>query len=151
MKNSNAYIFEPILNIAPGMPPKLLTSCLSINNLNLKRIIYKCMDFDSGYGWDLETALSIADMYRAFLYLCKTYTQQVIVPTREVDDFWHLHLLDTRNYIADCENIFGHYLHHFPYAGLKGTLICAYEEETYLKETFKLIEINFPELVSEKV
>jgi hypothetical protein len=147
MKNLNAYTFEPALNINSLMPPKLVTPSLEINELNLKRIIFKSMDGHSGYGWDLETALSVADLYRAFLFLCKSYPDQIIVPTREVDDFWHLHILDTRNYISDCDNVFGHYLHHFPYAGLKGTNVTHEEEEVFLYETVKLIERHFPELV----
>jgi hypothetical protein len=37
-----------------------------------------------------------------------------------VDEFWHQHILDTRAYRADCEAIFGRFLEHFPYFGLRG-------------------------------
>ncbi len=147
MKNLAAYIFEPTIMIKSPIPPKLVTTCLEINDLNLKRMIVKSMDEHSGYGWDLVMALSVADLYRAFLFLCKTYPEQTIVPTREVDDFWHLHILDTRNYLSDCENIFGEYLHHFPYAGLNGTKLTDKEEEAFLEETMKLIGRHFPELL----
>lgn len=43
-----------------------------------------------------------------------------IIPHKEVDEVWHMHILDTRKYAADCENIFGHFLHHFPYFGMRG-------------------------------
>src|SRR5262249_39319225 len=36
------------------------------------------------------------------------------------DRFWHMHILDTRKYAADCDAVFGHFLHHFPYLGLRG-------------------------------
>jgi hypothetical protein len=147
MENHNAYTFEPTLNKSSKMFPKLVTPCLEINELSLRRIIFKSMDANSGYGWDLEMALSVADLYRAFLFLCKTYPDQVIVPTSEVDDFWHLHILDTRNYISDCERMFGYYLHHFPYAGLMGTKISHKEEENFLEKTSQLIERHFPELL----
>lgn len=34
--------------------------------------------------------------------------------------FWHYHILDTRAYHKDCDTVFGHYLHHFPYFGMRG-------------------------------
>ena len=37
-----------------------------------------------------------------------------------MDKFWHAHILDTRKYIEDCERVFGCYLHHFPYFGMRG-------------------------------
>ncbi len=147
-KNTNAYYFEPELKISIEMPPKLLTPDEKINNMNLKRIITKTVDSYSGYGWDVDVALSVADLYRAFLYLCKTYPTEVIVPTKEVDDFWHMHILDTRNYILDCEEIFGFYLHHFPYAGLEGTKVTHEEEVQFIENTISLLEKNFPELIA---
>ena len=33
---------------------------------------------------------------------------------------WHYHILDTSKYMSDCQNIFGNYLHHFPYLGMRG-------------------------------
>jgi hypothetical protein len=38
----------------------------------------------------------------------------------DVDTFWHYHILDTRKYAADCQAVFGQFLHHFPYSGLRG-------------------------------
>jgi len=43
-----------------------------------------------------------------------------IVPNKLVDAFWHAHILDTMKYAADCEHVFGHFVHHFPYFGLRG-------------------------------
>lgn len=37
-----------------------------------------------------------------------------------IDDFWHLHILDTQKYAEDCQVIFGYFLHHFPYFGMRG-------------------------------
>ena len=33
---------------------------------------------------------------------------------------WHTHLLDTAKYRADCDHLFGRFMDHFPYAGLRG-------------------------------
>jgi hypothetical protein len=38
----------------------------------------------------------------------------------EVDTFWHYHILDTLKYAEDCQAVFGYFLHHFPYMGLRG-------------------------------
>jgi hypothetical protein len=37
-----------------------------------------------------------------------------------MDLFWHYHILDTIKYAEDCALIFGRFLHHFPYLGLRG-------------------------------
>jgi hypothetical protein len=146
-KNQDAYYYEPVLKITPEMPPKLQTLCKEINNLNLKRIVSKSLDPHSGYSWELDMALSVADLYRAFLFLCKTYPDEIIVPTKEVDDFWHLHILDTRSYIEDCQHIFGHYLHHFPFAGLEGTKVSKADDEKFIENTIGLMGKHFPELL----
>ena len=36
------------------------------------------------------------------------------VPSKLVDLVWHLHILDTKAYFADCKEIFGKYIHHSP-------------------------------------
>lgn len=33
---------------------------------------------------------------------------------------WHHHILDTHAYAPDCQSVFGHFLHHFPYWGMRG-------------------------------
>ncbi|MSU55871.1 MAG: hypothetical protein EXS51_00975 [Candidatus Taylorbacteria bacterium] len=57
--------------------------------------------------------------YRNFLILCGS-TGAIIIPNGGVDIFWHCHILDTLKYARDCEQIFGFYLHHFPYLGSQG-------------------------------
>ncbi|MCF6253740.1 MAG: hypothetical protein L3J38_03220, partial [Thiomicrorhabdus sp.] len=43
-----------------------------------------------------------------------------VVPSSHVDDFWHFHILDTLKYQEDCNAVFGYFLHHFPYFGMRG-------------------------------
>ena len=71
-------------------------------------------------GWDLEYAKIVEIEYKKFLTLCLEYPKNAIVPSLEVDKFWHYHILDTMKYAEDCENIFGYFLHHFPYFGMRG-------------------------------
>ena len=58
--------------------------------------------------------------YRQFLKLAAKYPDAPIVPSEEVDEFWHMHILDTQRYAADCERIFGYMIHHDPYSGIDG-------------------------------
>jgi hypothetical protein len=91
------------------------------DNLDLEPIKYKLMNpHDTSKAWSLEKCDQIAEQYKMFLYLCKVYPSQGIVPTTEIDEFWHQHILDTLKYADDCQKIYGYFLHHFPYFGLRG-------------------------------
>lgn len=70
--------------------------------------------------WTSETVDEADDLYRKFLALNIRYPDKVICPTGPVDIFWHAHIIDTRAYADDCERLFGQYLHHFPYFGMRG-------------------------------
>ena len=82
--------------------------------LNLSRLIKKGMSAveDGGYNWDLRTATIAENRYKKWLYLCMKYGPQNIEIDKLQDLFWHLHILDTKNYVIDCQNIFGYFLHH---------------------------------------
>ena len=151
MSKEKAIYFEP--NFENLTPPEqsIITGVSEIDSLNLNRIIAKSMNKDSGYGWDFYDAEAISSMYRVFLFLSKLYPNQVIVPPREVDEFWHLHILDTRNYIKDCEKIFGSYFHHFPYAGLEGTKVSEAEELAFRIKTLELVKRHFPSLIEDEL
>ena len=71
-------------------------------------------------GWTVEYCVEVEDLYRKFLVLNVRYRDQKICPSGPIDDFWHAHILDTRAYAADCDQLFGAYLHHFPYFGMRG-------------------------------
>ena len=65
-------------------------------------------------GWNEMIASQAEQGYRRFLYLIKTNPGKSLVPTEEIDEFWHLHILDTAKYAEDCEVLFGYFLHHNP-------------------------------------
>ena len=92
----------------------------SINKLNLEPIMVKTMDKDEGYGWSLEFTKQVATEYKKYLTLCLENPDFPVVPSSFVDKFWHFHILDTQKYAADCNEIFGTFLHHFPYFGMRG-------------------------------
>ncbi|MYN01610.1 glycine-rich domain-containing protein-like [Pseudoduganella sp. DS3] len=92
----------------------------AIADLDLEPIKVKLMHEESGEGWSLEKVNAVEFEYRRFLYLMKTFPNEQTAPLMDVDIFWHYHILDTMKYFIDCENVFGYYLHHFPYIGLRG-------------------------------
>lgn len=93
----------------------------SIIELDLEPIMVKVMDKEEGYGWTLEFTKRVATEYKRYLTLCLENPDFPMVPSTFVDNFWHLHILDTQKYAEDCETVFGYFLHHFPYFGMRGT------------------------------
>jgi hypothetical protein len=92
--------------------------CKAIVELDLDPIKVKLMHKESGEGWTAPQASAVESEYRRFLYLIKMFPDEDIAPRADVDIFWHYHILDTRKYAQDCDALFGHFLHHFPYLGL---------------------------------
>jgi hypothetical protein len=88
--------------------------------LDLEPIKFKLMHPEAGEGWSAEKTESVEAEYRRFLFLMKKFPQEATAPAHAVDTFWHYHILDTMKYAADCEALFGYFLHHFPYIGLRG-------------------------------
>jgi len=73
----------------------------------------------SYHGWKAEQVIATEAIYRKWLALHKVYNQDVaLAPNKQLDQYWHFHILDTKKYMQDCEYVFGGYLHHYPYFGL---------------------------------
>jgi hypothetical protein len=92
----------------------------AIEGLDLGPIKFKLMDPEEGEGWTREFVEHMETQYKRYLTLVAKYPRETIAPAKDVDRFWHAHILDTRKYAADCRRVFGFYLHHFPYFGLRG-------------------------------
>lgn len=92
----------------------------AIAALDLEPIKTKLMHVASGEGWSQARADAIETEYRRFLYLMHAFPQEETAPTVDVDTFWHYHILDTMKYAKDCEQVFGYFLHHYPYLGMHG-------------------------------
>lgn len=89
-------------------------------NLDLSMIRMKAADPDEGAGFTEQALDAMEREYRRFLTLQILYPGQDIVPCKLVDEMWHRHILDTAAYRTDCEVLFGHFLDHFPYFGMRG-------------------------------
>ncbi len=90
-----------------------------IAELDFEMIKMKLREPEEGENWTHAQCDSAEIEYKRYLHLCKKYGKG-IVPNQIMDKFWHYHILDTRAYHQDCSKVFGHYLHHFPYFGMRG-------------------------------
>src|SRR6266704_2375025 len=118
----------------------------AIRALDLEPIKFKLMDTEEGQGWSREYVEQIAIAYKRFLTLSVKYPEETIAPSKDVDKFWHGHILDTMKYAEDCQNVFGYFLHHFPYFGMRGEEDAANLAEAG-KTTNRLYEKEFGEAV----
>jgi hypothetical protein len=122
----------------------------SVEKLDFARIKHKLMVSDEDEKWTFELCELAEREYKRFLTLIKIHPKLEIVPTKLMDKFWHQHILDTVAYRRDCLEVFGYFLHHFPYFGIYGK-----EDQENLAKTFEKTkslyricfgeEINAPE------
>jgi hypothetical protein len=96
------------------------TVALLEERLDFASIRMKLADRDEGAGLDEATVDLMEQEYRRFLALHLMYPEAAIVPCKVVDEMWHRHILDTAAYRGDCDAIFGRFLDHFPYFGMRG-------------------------------
>lgn len=115
------------IQVAGPYPPRraLMVSVSDrVHELDLEPIIVKLMDSEDGKGWSIEHAQITVGEYRKFLVLVGEEMQKQnpdpVVPWGGVDEVWHTHILDTEKYQQDCDFLFGRFLHHFPYYGMRG-------------------------------
>lgn len=91
----------------------------SVAKLDLEMVKMKLQEKDEGLNWTSEQCESAEIEYKRCLHLCIKHGKGV-VPNRIMDYMWHFHILDTRSYVKDCDELFGGYMHHYPYFGMRG-------------------------------
>lgn len=92
---------------------------LLAERLDLSDVRLKLADPEEGKGYSSDQ-LDLAEAeYRKFLALHLMYPDADIVPCKMVDEIWHQHILDTAAYREDCDAIFGRFIDHFPYFGMR--------------------------------
>lgn len=64
--------------------------------------------------WTNEEYKEVETQYKAFLYLCFANPGIKLIPPANVDLLWHEHILHTKKYAEDCQNVLGFFLHHLP-------------------------------------
>lgn len=90
-----------------------------VMELHFDQQIQKMMHAEEGVGWSEEQCRAAEVQYRRFLTLMLHDPDELVVPDKLIDTFWHYHILDTRKYFQDTEAVFGRYIHHYPYFGLR--------------------------------
>lgn len=68
--------------------------------------------------------------YRRFLALAQAEPGAKLAPTKDIDLFWHLHMLHPVDYFRDCQRLFGAILDH------DGGFGATAEEAPLLREAF---------------
>lgn len=81
----------------------------SIASLDLDRVALRLKSTTQWSDSEIERAI---ERYRGFLGVA--LGGGTVVPTEDIDEVWHVHILDTRSYVRDCDRVFGYYFHHTP-------------------------------------
>ncbi len=103
-----------------------------IQAIDLSPIRFKLAHDESHTPWSLDEIMRVEGEYRQFLFLTEVVGDSIsVVPTTDIDRFWHAHILDTTKYAVDCDAMFGHFLHHFPYLGMRSA-----EDQERLRRSF---------------
>jgi hypothetical protein len=87
---------------------------------NIKANLYRRQKSWLNRRWWRKYMNHVEYDYKKFLYLICAFPSKKIVPWGDrkgfcpLDELWHEHILDTKKYAADCEAIFGRFIHHDP-------------------------------------
>lgn len=98
----------------------VFTEALAIaKTWNFNLAIQKLIE-SSPERWDLVSTKKAVLDYQRYMAVTKALGGIQLVPNADIDEIWHMHILDTRAYMRDCDALFGEYLHHYPYFGMLG-------------------------------
>ncbi len=129
--------------------PKVILNSIDIKSnlpqavaqLNFDRLKHKYTQSDEAsmpeHDWDKSEK-----EYRRFLALKMLHPETALVPSKQIDDIWHAHILDTKAYREDCQTLFGRFMDHFPYFGVNGEDDYKMLQEAF-SETIDLYEARF--------
>jgi hypothetical protein len=83
-----------------------------IQSIDLEPVIERMVKI---HKWPRSHAIEAAAQYRRFLFLNKKYGNTYpLPPSRDIDEFWHNHILHTYQYQKDSQKIFNEFFHHYP-------------------------------------
>ena len=113
------------------------------DGLELENILLKSKENNK---WTDEEIKQAEYWYLRHLYLCVKHPNTPIAAiSKKGDEVWHQHIIDTRKYATDCNQIAGRFINHTPIYG-KPT---RFEIEAY-EATVALYEIEFNEMPGDK-
>lgn len=68
-------------------------------------------------GWSKKFAEEAIIEYKRFMYLIATSKGEIMTPSDEIDQVWHLHMLYTHQYRDFCKSTIGKFINHGPTRG----------------------------------
>jgi hypothetical protein len=95
--------------VTESVPQRTQGSSVSIS-ADLLAASYRSDDFPQ--DWTREQRERALDRYRRWLALKQLHPSKRFAPTRDIDLFWHLHMLSPVAYFRDCMTMFGKILDH---------------------------------------
>ena len=116
----------------------------AIDALDLTSVKARLTDAELGEGWTDEYADSVEAAYKTYLKMLAKHQEHAeeIMLAKDVDEFWHTHILQTMKYMDDCQRVFGTYLHHDPHVGARTEADHA-KRATKAERTRRLYELEF--------
>lgn len=117
-KNEREFIMQRSRLVVEQSTTRIEHGVAAIHALDLGKVITKLQQpRPRGNGWTSEEAATADKWYRRFLIIGLKNPGVVIVPNEPVDELWHAHVLNMRQYEADTKRIFGGVLYHTPTFG----------------------------------
>jgi hypothetical protein len=110
IQRSPSGTFTHDLQVAKGMVASALSwqspaLALQDHDFLVSRVVEE-------HGWSVERAKGAIVEYLRFLVMLAEAPKMELVASSDIDLVWHEHLIDTKNYAADCQRLFGHFIHH---------------------------------------
>lgn len=88
---------------------------MDIQSLDFTGIKNRLCDPSRNYKLTNERAVAAEARYKTLLNAMKGGATDIkSLLTDDIDEFWHLHILDTIQYRSDCHTIFGTFIEHIP-------------------------------------
>ena len=94
--------------------------------------------------WTMEYTERVAEEYLRFMFLA---TKNYVVPSLEVDEIWHAHLLFSRDYSTFCKEFLQRTIHHGP----STTLASISDDKEMYATTKRLYFMYFSETPPEDI
>lgn len=106
--------FKSTSKVETFCPDDLPPRPLPVVDVDLRRLVSRlARDHAADFPTASDAEAALAEYVR-FLTLQRVAPSGELAPSAKVDHVWHAHIIDTRAYAADCERIFGGFLHHAP-------------------------------------
>lgn len=107
-----ATMISPTWNVVRDEAAMLRQALCQANDIDLS-LVAECIQ--QKLGWSVKRYEEAEKWYRRMVAMTIVCNLTYLVPfTEDIDEVWHFHILCTEQYIADCQKLYGKYLHHRP-------------------------------------